>query len=315
MFATDTALQRRANRASLLCSHADQRANALLVEYLERIHLQDLLVQIDREEGGDVVTRITEGHLRQVVRTKREELGRRSDAVSGQRSTRHLDHRTHEEVDPFATLSEECLSFGTDYGFLLLELVEDTRQRHHDLRMGLHTFLLQIECGTEDSARLHLRNLRIGVAQTTSAVTEHRVLLVECFHTLTDVCEAHAHRFSHLLLPLLIVRHKLMQRWIEQANRHGITCHHAQDTFEVVLLIRQDLRQCLLPILCIFSQDHLAHGFDLFSLEEHVLRTAKANTYGAKVACALCIVWRIGVGAHLETGVLVCQRHQIGKVA
>ena len=91
MLAADTALQVGTNSTSFLCSHTDELTYTVLVEYLEGIDLQNLLLQIYGEEGSNVIARIAEGHLRQVVRTEGEELGRRGDAVGRQSSTRHLN--------------------------------------------------------------------------------------------------------------------------------------------------------------------------------------------------------------------------------
>ena len=40
---------------SLFSSHAHQLSYTILVEYLERVYFQNLLLQINREEGSDIV--------------------------------------------------------------------------------------------------------------------------------------------------------------------------------------------------------------------------------------------------------------------
>lgn len=55
MFAADTALQIRTDSTSLFSSHAHQLSYTILVEYLERVYFQNLLLQINREEGSDIV--------------------------------------------------------------------------------------------------------------------------------------------------------------------------------------------------------------------------------------------------------------------
>ena len=70
MLTADTATESRTNGAALLHSHLDKLANTILVKNLERIHLQDLVLQIYRQEAGDVVAAVTEGHLCEVVGTE-----------------------------------------------------------------------------------------------------------------------------------------------------------------------------------------------------------------------------------------------------
>ena len=71
--------------AAALDAHLDELADAFLVERLERVFRQQLLLQVLRDEGADVVAAEAEGHLRQVVRAEAEELGRLGHLVGGQR--------------------------------------------------------------------------------------------------------------------------------------------------------------------------------------------------------------------------------------
>ncbi len=70
MLTTDTATEIRTNLATFLNGEFDETAYTLLVEYLERIYLQNLLVEIYRQERSDIVAAVTEGHLSQVVGTE-----------------------------------------------------------------------------------------------------------------------------------------------------------------------------------------------------------------------------------------------------
>ena len=56
--------------AALAGSHLNELTNTFLVEYLERILLEDAQVLVDGEELASVITRVTEGHLGQVVGTE-----------------------------------------------------------------------------------------------------------------------------------------------------------------------------------------------------------------------------------------------------
>src|SRR5690606_20510629 len=63
VLSADAHLQVGAAAASLLHAHPDQFADALLVNGLERVLLQDPFLQVNREERSDVVPAEPKGHL------------------------------------------------------------------------------------------------------------------------------------------------------------------------------------------------------------------------------------------------------------
>ena len=70
MLTTDTAAEVRTYLATSLHGVLDEFADTLLVEHLEWVNLQDLLIEVYRQERSNVVTRVTEGHLSEVVGTE-----------------------------------------------------------------------------------------------------------------------------------------------------------------------------------------------------------------------------------------------------
>ena len=56
MLTTDTAAEVWTNLTTTLHGILDELADTLLVEHLERVYLQDLLVEVDGQERGDVVS-------------------------------------------------------------------------------------------------------------------------------------------------------------------------------------------------------------------------------------------------------------------
>ena len=70
MLTTDTTAKVRTYFATSLHGVLDEFADTLLVEHLEWVYLQDLLIEVYRQERSNVVTRVTEGHLSQVVSTE-----------------------------------------------------------------------------------------------------------------------------------------------------------------------------------------------------------------------------------------------------
>ena len=131
-------------------------------------------------------------------------------------------------------------------------------------------------------------------------MTQHRVMLAKRFHTFLDLLNGHAHSLSHFLLTFQIVRNELMQRRIEQTNGNRTSGHSLEDTLKVLFLIRKDLRQRFLTTFSVLGQDHLTHSFDLLTFEEHMLRTAKANTNGTEATSDRSVVRRISVCTNLQ---------------
>ena len=174
---------------------------------------------------------------------------------------------------------------------------------------------LDVHCGLDDGTGLHLGDLRIGVAQTAAAVTQHGVELGQRLDLGDDLLQGYVHLLGHLLLSLLVVGHELVQRGIEQADRHGISVHGLEQTLEVAALHGQQLREGHAASGLVVGEDHLADGLDAVALEEHVLRAAEADTLGAELECLLGVLRRIGIGADLQHGILAGQLHELTEVA
>src|SRR5260221_10972300 len=66
VFAADAALEILAGLAAELHGHRNQLADAARVERLERVALQDFLLDVLRQEAARVVAAVAKGHLRQV---------------------------------------------------------------------------------------------------------------------------------------------------------------------------------------------------------------------------------------------------------
>ena len=70
MLTTDATAEFRTYFTSILHGILDEFAHTILVEHLERVNLEDFLVEIYREEGCDVITALSECHLCEVVCTE-----------------------------------------------------------------------------------------------------------------------------------------------------------------------------------------------------------------------------------------------------
>ena len=93
------------------------------------------------------------------------------------------------------------------------------------------------------------RDLGIDDAQPAAAVAEHRVELVQFLRRARAIVSArHADLLGQLGLRRGVVRQELVQRRIEQADRHRLAVHRAEQAVEVVALERQQLGQRLLAV-------------------------------------------------------------------
>src|SRR5690349_6208289 len=85
---TDPELEVRANATPQLAGHADELADPCLVQYLERVVLDDAVFQIVRKEATGIITRQPPGGLSQIVGPEREELGFSSQLIRRESRTR-----------------------------------------------------------------------------------------------------------------------------------------------------------------------------------------------------------------------------------
>ena len=149
--------------------------------------------------------------------------------------------------------------------------------------------------GARDRANLHLVDLRVGEPEPAAARPEHRVGLVE-----------RADPRAHLLARrLLLGRQELVQRRIEQPDRHREAVHRLEDPLEVGLLEGQQPVERGAAGGFGVGQDHLLHHGQPLLAEEHVLGPAEADPLGAELARAGRVGGRVAVRAHAQTAVPV----------
>ena len=138
---------------------------------------------------------------------------------------------------------------------------------------------------------------------------------MELLDALADLLDRDAELLGDLGLALLVVRQELVQRGIEQPDRHRQAVHRLEDPDEVLALERLELRQRGLAPGLVVGQDHLPHGDDPLLAEEHVLGPAQPDPLGAELAGLGRVLGGVGVGADLERADLVGPFHQGGEVA
>jgi hypothetical protein len=70
--------------APFVYSDLNELANTLGIQHLERVAWQDAMVHImGKKFAFRIITAITKGHLRQIVRAKREKVGMGSNLACG----------------------------------------------------------------------------------------------------------------------------------------------------------------------------------------------------------------------------------------
>ena len=136
--------------------------------------------------------------------------------------------------------------------------------------------------------------------EAASAVAEHRVDLGQRVHALPDRIGGDAEVLRRAPHRLLLLRKELVERRIEQPDRHGPSRHFAEDPQEVLALHRQDLRERGAPLLLRVGEDHLAHGEDALLFEEHVLGAAEPDPFGAEEPRDAGVLRRVRVGPDAE---------------
>ena len=175
--------------------------------------------------------------------------------------------------------------------------------------------LLDIDRRADDRTGLHNRDFRIRHRQAAAAMSHHRVEFVQRIDNVLDYRNRLVLRLGQELDLILGVRHELMERRIEEADRDRIALERFVKLLEVVLLVRKNLRERDAALLERVGADHLAESGDAARLEEHVLGTAKPDSLGSEFARLLRVARSVGVGAHLKPAELVGPVHDAAELA
>ena len=317
VLAADTYVELRVDGLAELDGHIHELAYAGLVELCERIVLKDLGVIVSGEELARVVTAEAEGHLGEVVGAEAEEVGLSGDLVSCKSSARDLDHSTDFVLEVGAGGGDLSVSGLYDELLDVLELLGIADKRDHDLGndVPVGMSLLDVDSGADDSLGLHLGDLGIGDGQTAAAVTHHRVELVERIDDSLDLGNGLALSLGQSLDVGFLGGNELVERRVKETDGNGVAFESFIELLKVALLIRQDLLESYFALFESIGADHLAESGDTVAFEEHVLGTAEADALGAQLAGLLGVGGSIGVGADLESSVLVSPSHDAAELA
>ena len=293
VLAADAELQLRLRRPAALDGDPHQVADAAGVQGLEGVLLQHAVLEVVRQELAlRVVAGEAKRSLRQVVGAEGEEVGLPRDLVGSDAGARELDHRAAEVLHLRRFFLRDVHGQLAQPPQFLLE----RHERMHDLdERRLPRAVLDGVRGTDDRAHLHLVDLRPLEAEPAATRAEHRVRLLQ-------LLDAAAHA---LVRRLLERRQELMQRRIEEPDRHRQAGHRLEDRLEVALLHRQQLVEGGAASFLVHGKDHLAHDGQPVVGHEHVLGPAEADPLRTEVARFGCVSGRVRVRAHLQPAVLV----------
>ncbi len=191
-----------------------------------------------------------------------------------------------------------------------LLLVGDEREHDLDLRQ-LARPLAHGARGGHDRLHLHVVDLRGDDPEPRAARAEHRVGLLERVHAVEralqppHVARALVPRPLELDGEVLGVGQELVQRRVEQADRHRQVDHRLEQPLEVLGLQREQLGERGVAVLARLAHDHRLHLRLAVGGHEHVLRPAQADPLGAELARLARVLGRVGVRAHAEPAELV----------
>ena len=115
---------------------------------------------------------------------------------------------------------------------------------------------------------------------------------------------------------VLALGKELVQRRIERADHHREAVHGLEEAGEILALHGQQPLQGFAAGLFVARQNHGLHVLDAAFGEEHVLRAAEADAFGAEAAGGLGVTRNIGIGAHAEAAAeFVGPTHEAGQNA
>ena len=317
MLAADTDVQLRIDILTKLDSHLHELAYAALVELGERVILKDLGIIVCLEELARIVTGEAVGHLGKIVGSEAEEVCVLRDLISSQGSSRDLDHGSDFISHIRAHLLDLSIRGLDDRLADIFEFLVVAYQRDHDLRLDcpFRMSLLDIDRSADNCQGLHLGDLRIGDIQTDSAMSHHRVELMQRIDDGLDGADTLMLCLSQLHDILFLGRNKLMQRRIQETDRDRRSLKSLIQLLEVVLLNRKDLLQSFFSLFNRIGDDHLTECFDTVLLKEHMLCSAQTDSLCAELMCSLCVSRSVSVGADLQSAILVCPAHDAAELA
>ena len=182
--------------------------------------------------------------------------------------------------------------------------------------MRIQTFIDKLGSGGEDCPVLGLGDERVGHMETYSAVTHHRVDLVEGFASLLDFADGDTELICKFFLLVLGLRNELVERRVEKAEDYRLAVHDLHCALHCGLDERLEFGESALPFLVSVAEDHLAE-FGKRKLGvgtvEHVLYTEETDAFRTEAQGLLGILRSVGIGSDAEFAELVDSGHELDE--
>ena len=106
-----------------------------------------------------------------------------------------------------------------------------------------------------------------------------------------------------------------MQRRIQETDGNWVTFQCFIQFFEVALLFRKDLSQCSFSFFYSFRADHFTECINSVAFEEHMLCTAKTDTFCTQLTCFFSICRCVCVCTNFHSSEFISPSHDSSEFA
>ena len=308
VFAANTDHQIRPRLTAFFHRNPHQTAHALAVEHGKGVVLQDMLVNIGREELAlGIVTAEPEACLREVVGPKAEELRRLRDFPGQQGRARQFDHAPAQVGEGNAVQLHALPGDPVAPPLQDLHLRLADGQRNLDFRQHGVPVPRQAGRRVEDGVHLHLVDFGIGDPKAAAAMPHHGVGLVQLDHLREKALLLFQKLRIVLAYPklgrldqqLFQARQEFMQRRVQQPDAHGQIVHCLEDAVKIVLLHDPERQERTHALLGGRRQNHPLDVGKPFLRHKHVLGTGQADALRTELAGLFRVFRRVRVGPDL----------------
>lgn len=131
-------------------------------------------------------------------------------------------------------------------------------------------------------------------------MAEHGVKFVELIDLVDNLRFSQTHFLSEGFHILFFLWQEFVEGWIEHSDGDWFSLHNFEEGSEVFFLELFELLEGSLSFSFVAGNNHLSDSEDSFLLEEHVLGSAKTNTFGTEINSSFSILWGISVSSDLE---------------
>ena len=124
-----------------------------------------------------------------------------------------------------------------------------------------------------------------------------------------------SHIVSKSLNILLISRNEFMKRWIKISYSHWSAFKCLIHSLEICLLELADSLQCLFSLFNSIRKNHSSELRNSVLTKEHMLSSAKSDSFSSKFNSLSCICWCISISSYTKLSVLISKSHDSTEVS